>query len=391
LIIPNLNYRLNPSRAIYVTGEINDEMVARLTPEILLLQNESRDPICVYINSPGGLPRCAESLLNLLNLSNQDQVAPCWIITAVTLQAASAAADLLASGDYSIAFPSSTILHHGVRRFETNPSTLESTSLLSEYLRLSNDAYAMQLAQKIESRFTFRYFSVRDEFAALRVSKSDPEMSDLNCFINIIREKLSKDAKQIWDKAIARNRRYVDLINSATEKSAQISETQTPLQFQSVLIKAIVDFEIKESEAKDFRFGGMRRLVDDFYLLDEALSSNAGKRLEKWCKSFGKLVLSNEQRDEIELIAEEDIRQEKLVEIGRPILQPMIAFFIALCHALQEGENELTAIDAYWLGLVDEVVGEDLWTIRLMEEFEPDPSEEAPHNGDTDSQAAQIP
>jgi hypothetical protein len=239
----------------------------------------------------------------------------------------------------------------------------------------------MQLAQKIENRFTFRYFSVRDEFAALRLSKSDPEMTDLSCFIFIIREKLSKDAKQIWDKAIARNRRYVDLINSATEKNAQISETQTPLQFQSVLINAIVDFEIKESEAKDFRFGGMRRLVDDFYLLDEALSSNVGKRLEKWCKSFGKLVLSKEQQDEIESIVEEEARQEKLVEIGRPILQPMIAFFIALCHALQEGENELTAIDAYWLGLVDEVVGEDLWTIRLMEEFEPDPPEEAAPDG----------
>jgi len=68
----------------------------------------------------------------------------------------------------------------------------------------------------------------------------------------------------------------------------------------------------------------------------------------------------------------------------------MIAFFIALCHALQEGENELTAIDAYWLGLVDEVVGEHLWTIRLMEEFEPDPPEEQSRNGDTDPQAAQI-
>jgi hypothetical protein len=53
----------------------------------------------------------------------------------------------------------------------------------------------------------------------------------------------------------------------------------------------------------------------------------------------------------------------------------MISFFVALCHALQEGENELTAIDAYWLGLVDEVVGENLWTIRIMEEFTPDPED----------------
>ena len=31
------------------------------------------------------------------------------------------------------------------------------------------------------------------------------------------------------------------------------------------------------------------------------------------------------------------------------------SFFVALCHALYEGENELTAMDAVWLGLVDTI------------------------------------
>lgn len=361
-------------------------MVARLTPRILLLQSESRAPICVYINSPGGSPRSAETILRLLNLSDQDQSAPCEIITAVTLQAASAAADLLSAGDYSIAFPSGVILHHGVRRFEKAPSTLESTSMLNELLRLSNDAYAMQLAQKIEDRFTFRYLSVRDEFEALRTQKSDPGKSDLDCFISIIAEKLSSDAKIIWEKAVARNKRYKDLINSVIEKSDQVESIESPLQFQAIVIKAIVDFEVSESvanELHDFRFGGIRRLVDDFYLADEYMSSNTGKRLEKWCNSFGKFILTKEQELEIDSITDDGARLERLVEIGRPILQPMVSFFVALCHALQEGENELTAVDAYWFGLVDEVIGEDLWTIRLMEEFQPDATEKSESGSET--------
>jgi len=49
-------------------------------------------------------------------------------------------------------------------------------------------------------------------------------------------------------------------------------------------------------------------------------------------------------------------------------------FFFGLCHALQEDKNELTATDAYWLGLVDEVMGEGgLATIRWFEEWQPDP------------------
>ena len=45
-----------------------------------------------------------EALLLLLRLSNQDSSGPCRIITAVTSRAASAAADLLSSGDYALAY-----------------------------------------------------------------------------------------------------------------------------------------------------------------------------------------------------------------------------------------------------------------------------------------------
>jgi len=377
LITPNSDYRLNPRRAVYVTGVLDDEMLARLTPRILTLQHESRDPICVYINSPGGLPRSAESLLNLLRLSDQDIAEPCRIITAVTVEASSAAADLLASGDYAVAFPQSKILHHGVR-----PSTLESTGLLNERLRISNSIYAMQLARKSEDRFTFRFYSVRDEFASIREKKGDPNLSDYDCFVQVIQEKLSFDAKKIFDKAVKRAERYKALINSVAT-GGSMSGAETPLQVQAVIIKAIVEFEVSganSAETQDFRVGGMRRLVDDFYLLNEYLTGNTNQRLEEWCKTIGRLFLNAEQQAEIDGIDDEAERLKRLIEVNKPILQPMLSFFIALCHALQEGENELTATDAFWLGLVDEVIGDDQWNLRLLYEFEDDKEEEAERN-----------
>ncbi len=359
-------------------------MVARLTPRILALQSQSRDPICVYINSPGGFPRCAEALLNLLRLSNQDIADPCRIITAVTVQAASAAADLLASGDYAIAFPKSTILHHGIRQQSGTPSTLESTSRLNEQLRISNSMYAMQLAQKSEDRFKFRFYSVRDEFPSVREKKGDPNLSDHDCFIEVIQEKLSPDAKKTFDKAVKRAERYKALINSVASGSGW-NEAETPLQIQAVIIKAIVDFEVSGANSKDtpdFRIGGMRRLADDFFLLNEYLTGNSIQKLEDWCGELGRLFLSPEQQTEVDAISDESERLKRLLEINKPILQPMLSFFIAMCHALQEGENELTATDAYWLGLVDEVVGEDLWNLRLLYEFEDDPEEKAEPHGE---------
>jgi len=148
VIVPNKSYRLNPDRAIYINGVISDDLLTQLAPKILSLQHESRDPISVYIDSPGGSPASMESILRLLHVTDQDRSDSCDIVTAVTGRADSAAADLLSSGDYAIAFPSTKILHHGVRRVERNPLTFESTSQLSELMRFYKVVYAMQLAQK---------------------------------------------------------------------------------------------------------------------------------------------------------------------------------------------------------------------------------------------------
>ena len=84
-------------------------------------------------------------------------------------------------------------------------------------------------------------------------------------------------------------------------------------------------------------------------------------------------MLPKAEADELNAIQDEKTRTEKLVEKVEPILEPVWSFFIALCHALQDGENELTGRDAYWLGLVDEVVGESLMSLRTIMEFRPDP------------------
>ena len=377
MIVPNENYRLNAQRAIYVTGVIDDALVSRLTPQILRLQSLSRSPISVYIDSPGGSVSSMDTILRLLNLTDQDSSGPCNIITAVTTRAASAAADLLSSGDYALAFPDSSILYHGLRRFEKNPLTFETTSMLADALRLSNDYYAMALARKIEDRFSFRYVTVRNDFDEFRKVKSAPLMSDLDCFVEIISNKLSADARKVWAKAKERYGRYQALIDSVLKRTKKNFATQTIAEIEADNLKAIIAFELKKNRKNpqwSFRTEGLGRIADDFFLLNEYVTTYSHDRLQRWCASFGKWTLPTKEAEEIDAIADEKERSEKLIAKVRPILQPIWSFFVALCHALQEGENELTAVDAYWLGLVDEVIGEiDLWTIRDLDEVKPDP------------------
>jgi ATP-dependent protease ClpP protease subunit len=372
LIVPKPAYRPNPNRAIYIQGLIDDQLIYRLTPQILTLQSENRSPITVYIDSPGGSISNAESLWRLLTASNQDLASPCHIITVATSKAASAAADLLSSGDYAIAFPQSTILYHGVRTFRDVPLTVETTSLIASLLRTTNETYAMELMRKIEFRFMFRFLLSKSQFDKIREKNPTKQMTDTECFQSIISDSLSERAKKLLEMARTRQGRYDALLDIAKKSPKDKSIAKT----EARRIKAMVAFEVslnKKDPNWTFQGGGLTRLNDDFFLLNEHLASSESDRFDKLCTTWGKLALSRSEREEIDKTPEES-KDEKLIQKVRPLLEPLWSFFVALCHVLQEGENELTATDAFWLGLIDEVMGvKELSGFREIMEYEPDP------------------
>lgn len=366
---PNPRFTENPARAVYVQGYIDQALVYRLTPEIITLLNQSREPITVYIDSPGGLVTYMQALLKLLKSSDQSFSKSCRIITVVTSRAASAAADMLAAGDYALAYPESTIIYHGVRIPGDRPLTAEETSLMAQRLRAGNDSFAMELAREAEFRFIFRFISLKDEFPTVR--QGDPDMSDLDCLLALISEKLTESANDVLKKARDRYRRYHDLLLTIFRKSSRAKGYRTRAEQEAAQIKAIVDFERKGKD-KDWGFftDGIHQLTDDFFLLHEYLWMIRSERFKQLCLEWADFLLTDEELEEINQISDEKEKSEKTIEKARPHLRPIWSFFVALCHVLQEGENELTATDAFWLGLIDEVIGvRELPSFRLFAEF----------------------
>jgi ATP-dependent protease ClpP protease subunit len=384
LIAPNSNFRPNPERGVYVHGVINADMVCRLTPRIVHLQSKSRDPITVYIDSRGGELPSAQSLWKLLTCPTMDYGPACRVITVVTTRAASAAADLLSSGDYAIALPHATVLYHGSRTYRELPLTVETTSALSYILRVTNDAYAMGLMAKMESRFMFRFLFSKGQFESIR-KKTAANLTDSECFLAVISENLSEGARKLFETARQRQGRYDKLLSIAKKAKKYKNVAKT----EASRIKAIVDYEVA-SNRKDknwtFQSDGLNRLNDDFFLLSEHLASSEDDRISQLCKQWGIFAVRPEEKAEIDK-APEGLRDSLLVKKVRPTLEPMWSFFVALCHALQEGENDLTARDAFWLGLVDEVMGEEeLPSMRVIAEYKEDPPEK--HEKDEKGKAA---
>jgi ATP-dependent protease ClpP protease subunit len=352
-------------------------MVNSLSPRIIALQNESREPISVYINSDGGSVPEMETLLRLLRASNQDFVKPCNIITIVTSRAASAAADLLSYGDYAIAFPESSVMYHGGRILQDTPLTVQLTSTLNQLLRLSNDVYAMKLVRGNEFRFFFRCLSskgIENTFEEIRKKKGSKEMTDLDCFLDFISNRISHKAMEIVRTARNRYQRYNTLLSYVMKKMKKIPNKRL-VQIEGDYIKALVNFEVDRNKGQEtwtFKEGGLIQLNDDFFLFNEYIESIRQERVKQLCTQYCRFFLNEADAKAIEE-ADETTRDKLMIEKVQPQLQPLWAFFVALCHALQEGENDLTATDAFWLGLIDEVMGvKELPSFRLIMEYKAD-------------------
>ena len=94
-------------RAVFINGEINDEMASAVVAELLFLEAAAPDkPISVYINSPGGAVTAGLAIYDTMRHVR------CRVHTLCVGQACSMAAVLLAAGDDRSVLPSARIMIH---------------------------------------------------------------------------------------------------------------------------------------------------------------------------------------------------------------------------------------------------------------------------------------
>ncbi|MCX6027676.1 MAG: ATP-dependent Clp protease proteolytic subunit, partial [Chloroflexi bacterium] len=140
-----LYWELDWNRVLYVNSAIDDDFVRRVAPEILKLKQASAAPITVAIDSEGGYLSSLDSLHGLL--TSPGQRGERWhILTVAMNRAQSAAATLLALGDYSFAYDHSRILFHPVR-LDADELTAERAIYTASSLQRDDDRYAALLAE----------------------------------------------------------------------------------------------------------------------------------------------------------------------------------------------------------------------------------------------------
>ncbi len=320
------------SRSISIDGRLDEALLERLRPQIAELTAQSREPITVFIDSWGGSAAAGERILGLLRSTSHASESPCRINTVAAPTAGSAAADLLSAGDLALAYPQSTLLYHGTRwPLPEQRLTGDLAAKIGHALPTLDEIFAAKLAQNSLRRFRFIVSALRPMFEPHRAEADDPKLGDLDCLQTILRAKLSPAAQQVLERGIRLWRNYNGLLLQF-EKRLRRGRTVTQTQLRKTMLHAAAGFEYETGQAEAWD-GGLGKICGHFHFLNSFFD-------------FGALC---------DYVAGRPGPKTAVTDIDADDFQQFRLLGLAICRALQEGENQITPMDAVWLGLIDSV------------------------------------
>lgn len=364
-------FRANVNHSICVVGDFTDEMVSALTGEILRLRaDDNGAPITVFINSNGGAMRCLDYIYGLLTSKAATGKRP-RIITVAVGNARSAAANLLALGDYAIAYPKAAIHFHGVRYGEVEDVTMETASSMAAQLESKNRATASLLARAGTIRLAFHYARLKNEFSKVKTELKKETLSDIECFAILLKGRLSSNGDRIVDKALDRWRSLAAL-SEIVAKASKLGKEG--LEFEAAVLNAVIEHEVEMNKADNWSLdaNGVFQIASDYLLLRDYDLGRHVQLIQTIFQRFSYAFFSEEEIKQMVAAKQKGQADESVRKIAdkraQLTIKPFCYFSSSIWQSLHEEENPLSPRDAYWLGCVDEVYDLKLPCIREVVE-----------------------
>jgi hypothetical protein len=231
----------------------------------------------------------------------------------------------------------------------------------------------------------FRFLQLRPKHESKKPPQITPEES-LKQFKEMLLKRLSSGAKRLLERVCSK----VTAASVLTDKVMSTLSFKRPgsaARQDARVLRALIAHEIKEMKGKGWQLDelGMNRLVQDYFLLREF---NVGRHhplyyqsVTTWGPEFLNEADNNRFR-KFDLQKEEQAAFSFILERAGRYIAPLWFFTVTLSHNLSIGENSVSAEDAYWLGLIDEVIGKN-WqcprrVMEAREQAEPTPPVDAP-------------
>jgi ATP-dependent protease ClpP protease subunit len=395
---------INWNRCIYIDQVIDDELVRKLTPQIMKFRGESSAPITVAINSVGGAISSMETLVGLLTGPNQDGEGG-TTVAVVTEKAYSAAAALLASSTYAVALPHTDILFHDVRYGGIEDVTPASAKVVVSQLQEINDKFSFKLADRIFDRLIWNYIDLQDKFedivprspkiheqfvrtvGACKAQYDGHNGIDLASFATCLMAFVSHENECLVRNAmkhlhnwgvmttVARSfpayrtkgrgarpglldgaKKLFESISKATKKANSEETWESSEQDMKLVISLLVANSTLSSIEHPVPIPKLiETVLDDFKMIKSIDDPSHARRAINYLNDNKTIFFSE---DDLAALQGEDEELKKLaLAKALPSGKMFWQFCVLLCRELFDGEHKISPTDAQVLGLIDEVPG----------------------------------
>ncbi len=264
-------------------------------------------------------------------------------------------ADLLALGDYAIAYRNSLALYHGTRQASQDALTTEKAESLAKSLKQTNEQFALPLARRAFRRCVLNYNNLAGQFGKARkeLSRQDEvPKSDLECFAYLLYHKLSQGVRDLPLKAFELQRSIAQLNHYIfSERKFNVEPNAKPAQMEADVLKLILDDELRRERDYPWELsgGGLTEVERDFnQFIDYFLGEYRG-HLEGLIPELGDLFLDDSELAERKSLGEKPATEkvEWLKAKVESKMHPLWYFVVSLFRLLQQGEYVLSPRDAY--------------------------------------------
>jgi ATP-dependent protease ClpP protease subunit len=423
-----VGFQVNWNRAIHIDTAIDDKLLKSLTPHILKLKQESSEPITIGIDSPGGSIHAMQALLGLLRAPDQDgkRIA---IYTVSTNRTYSAAASLLAFGDYAVAFPHSKILYHDLRYSGIDDLTPSKALRTARELERDNVELSLTLANQVSQRLIWVYLYLLKDFVKIRqrwasfAEKQDAAFADalpsgesrtvdivgfgLTLFSNLsnpVDKNIALGALRLLDSWMQiekiERRLFInkedksettDLLKGINDLVIEIrrmdsggkepAESPETLQAEGLtessrkdltLLFEVIARHFAADENLRISYDLFDKIMEDFGFIKDINSDQHVHSITKLMVDHDYMFFGRSIATELEN-AKDNTERSKILDPLYPQARMLWFYIVLICRCLCSGEHYLTPYDAQLLGLVDEVLGGGpIESIREWRKRQPD-------------------
>ena len=131
-IKPQTDDRLLKTRSIILSGEINKDSADKLIRDLLILDNESKDPVKIYINSPGGDVDAGYAIYDMIRFVSS----PVTLIGTGLVASAAALILLAVPAERRVGLPNSSyLIHQPLSKMRGNATEIEIHALQLEKIK----------------------------------------------------------------------------------------------------------------------------------------------------------------------------------------------------------------------------------------------------------------